>query len=267
MNVEKHRYSKETVIDFSKTKFTSLGDYYFDIYDKETDKTLYQIIITFRNVTDENNFPLPQTYSLIQIKSILRDGEKVENVNINIKNPNTFLAIKHTKENNSILENVYIDLIIDSYERETYSIIDGNLYDEKVDNSKLRIGNHIVFKSNDSFVNQTYKLTNGGKVLIGLSGLDDVYQIPVGTKYRAVATDNKKYREKYDISGIDNVRVAGVTPDSNEIIITNSTQSNPYTGIFYKVGPFVIVIIVAIVGIILLKKMSLKDEKDKKNNK
>lgn len=293
LDVEKHRYTKLANIDFSNTKFSSLGDYYFDIYDVDTNKTLYQVIITFRNVTDDNNSPLPQTYSLIQIKSILKDGEKVENININLKNPNTYITLEHIKDKDSFLENVYIDLVIDSYDNELYTVVDGNLYDsalnkEDKDYSKLKIGNHYVIRQDNEIVVQTYQLTNGGKVYVGrnYTGLlaftkpkfslfpivyaseideNDIYQIPVGTKYKATLTKGKKYREAYEVSGSDDSRVAEIDSSSNRILIKNVTKGNPKTGLFYTIIPFVIVICIAVVGIILLKKMKIKDNnKDEK---
>lgn len=261
LNVENHRYTKKATLDFSNTKFKYLGDYYFDIKEKSSGKSVYQLIVSFRNDTDEDGHPLSQTQSIVQLKS-MATGTKVQNMNINLQNANTFITLEQLHEKNGIDENFYVDLIIDSYNNELYSVLDGNEYDKEIlsgeDGTGAKIGSHIIIKDGSSIVNQTYRLTNGGKILIGQG--NGQYQIPVGTKYKILATNNKNYREKYELSENGDYRMADIDSDENMVTVTNITKSNPHTGLYYTIIPFVILIITSGVGIIIIKKLSIKKD-------
>ena len=247
LNIEKHRYTKTAELDFSNTTFTKLGDYYFDVTDNSTNEVVYQVIVSFRNAVDDEGYPLNKTVSIIQLKS-MKTGSKVGNMNINLQNENTFITLEQLFEKDGINENFYLDVIIDSYNNELYSVLDGQ------DNSK--IGNHIIANDGSSILNQTYRLTNGGKILIGQG--NGKYQIPVGTKYKIVTTENKKYREKYEISDIGEYKVAVSDSNENVVTITNISKGNPNTGLYYTVIPFIILLVAAVSGLIIMKRLSIK---------
>lgn len=261
LNVENHRYTKTASLDFSDAEFDVLGDYYFDVKDKTTDEVVYQLIVTFRVVTDDNNHPESQIYSLVQLKS-MATGEKVQNMNISLQNANTAITLEQLLEKDGINENFYLDVIIDGYNNELYSVVDGNQYDKELeagrDGSNAKIGNHVIINDGENIVNQTYRLTNGGKILIGQG--NGQYQIPVGTRYKIVATDNKNYREKYELSDDGEFRVAVADTGENMVTITNVSKGKPNTGLYYTIIPFILLLVAAGAGIVIMKKLSIKDK-------
>lgn len=274
LNTKTHVYTKKGNIDFSNTTFSQLGDYYFGIFPENSEEELYQVIITLRGVTTDEGYPTGRTYSLIQIKSA--NGEKLSSIDINTQNPSTCITIDKKKNVNSFMERVYVDLYIDSYENDSYDVSDGNALTE--------IGDHYVARTEKgNIIPQTYQLSNDGKIIIGkkctesvamvtriaanegvnnlgVSSTNNGYEIPAGTRYRAEISAEKKYRESYDIDSEGEYRIASENEEENEIIITNVTGSNPKTGVFYTVAPFVIVIVLAILGIVIIKSMSSKDD-------
>ena len=301
LNEYNHIYTKVGKLDFTNTYFNAIGDYFFNIYEENKDEALYQIIVSFRYVTTEEGYTTGRTYSLIQIKSILQNNQKVNEVNINIVNPNTSITVDKKWAVNSFLEKVYVNVFIDSYSSEKYTVLDGNALDEYLNsntNSSIKIGDHLVVRNeNNQIVPQTYKLSKDGKIIIGrkepafvvgkitqlattgdISSLGLPYQtdvnykdnqdnleIPVGTKYKVNFSDEKRYREEYffEVGGGD-FSEAAADPESNLAVVVNLTEKNPKTGIFYNVAPFIIVIVIAIVGIIIIKKTSFKEDDDNK---
>ncbi|MBQ3408641.1 MAG: hypothetical protein IJH12_05520 [Clostridia bacterium] len=292
LNVDTHIYTKTGNLDFSNSYFSKLGDYVFGIYPENSNEELYQVIVTLRGITTEEGYITGKTYSLIQIKSILKNGEKVDTININIKNPNTSITIEKIKEKNSFWEKVYVDLYIDSYENEKYTVLDGNALDESInsqtESSSVKIGNHYVVRDENGIIPQTYKIADDGTVIIGRKYISpiasickiasitmpenlgiskqDEYEIPVGTKYKAVLSSGKQYKEKYEIDTEGEIRITKPNPDDNKVIIRNLTGSNPKTGIFYTVVPFVIILVIATVGVIVIKKTSYKNDDDDEDN-
>ena len=282
LNTNKHVYTKTGNVDLSNAKFSQLGDYIFSIYPENSNQELYQIIVTLRGITKEDGTPLGRNYSLIQIKSLLKNGEKVNSINININNPNTYITIDKKKNVNSFWEQVYVDVYIDSYENERYTVANGNV----LDSSSAKIGNHYVARTEkQNIIPQTYKMANDGKVIIGQKTMGavssilkiastneikkinvskendtDNFEIPAGTKYKVEFSAEKRYREDYDIQGGGEFRVAKENAEENEVKISNVTSGNPKTGVFYTIIPFVIVIALAVVGIIIIKKMSVKSD-------
>lgn len=282
LNINTHTYTKTGNIDLSNTYFSHLGDYIFSIYSEDGKEELYQIIVTLRGITLEDGTPLWKTYSLIQMKSLLQNGEKVNNINLSIKNPNTAIEIDKNKNVNSFWEQVYVDVFIDSYENESYTVIDGN--------SLEKMGNHYAVRTEKgNIIPQTYKLANDGIIIIGrksgtsvgnmlkiasINGFKnlkiaknentDIFEIPVGTKYKAEFSAEKQYRENYDMDGGGEFRVSKENVKDNLVKISNLTTKNPKTGVFYNIMPFAIVIVLAVIGIIVIKKLSVKNEKEEK---
>lgn len=284
LNEAKHAYSKGGNLDFSDTYFNSVGDYYFNICEEDTNTAVYQVIVTFRYITDEKGVSTGRTYSLIQLKS-LPDGKKVDSLNIDILNPNTSITVDKIFNPNSFLEKIYLDVFIDSYKDDIYTVLDGNS-----DNLNSKIGDFIVVRDeNGNIIPQICKLLRGGKIIIGkrdnmISGIaaklategdisnlglsaedmekiESVLEIPAGTRYKVSFSSGKKYREEYAFEGGGGEFVeAGVEPESNEVVLVNVTETNPKTGIFYNVVPFIIVIGLAIIGIIIIKKTSYSDD-------
>ena len=284
LNEAKHSYTKVGNLDFSNAKFNSVGDYYFNVCDEETNTALYQIMVTFRYVTDSNGVPTNKTYSLIQLKSLV-DGKKVDNLNIDVLNPNTSITVDKVFNPNSFLERVYLDVYIDSYKDDIYTVLDGNS-----ENLNSKIGEFVVVRDeNGNIIPQICKFIKGGKIIIGkrddiiagiaasvategdisdlglsaddLEKLESVLEIPAGTKYKVSFSSGKKYREEYAFEGGGGEFVeAGANPEINEVVLVNVTETNPKTGIFYSVAPFVIVITIAIAGIIIIKRTSYKDD-------
>ena len=69
---------------------------------------------------------------------------------------------------------------------------------------------------------------------------------------------NKKYREKYEISDIGEYKVAVSDSNENVVTITNISKGNPNTGLYYTVIPFIILLVAAVSGLIIMKRLSIK---------
>lgn len=257
LNINTHTYTKTGTLDLSDTYFSTLGEYVFGLYQENSNEELFQIIVVLENVTSASGVLLDRTSSLILIKSLLQNGEKVTDININVNNPNTSIRIKKPKNVNAFNEDVYVDVYIDSYDNDIYTLMNGNI----TNNSFFRMGNHYVLKNNNGYIiPQAYKIENDNIIIIGKN--NDTFEIPVGTKYKVALSNDKNYKEKYSLDGGEDYRVAIEDEEENEVKIISITNSNPKTGLFYNIIPFIIVIFVAIIGIIIIKKISVKTDKE-----
>lgn len=241
LNEETHTYTRNGVIDFSKTSFESIGDYYFDLCD-ENGKNIYQIIVSFKYLDGE-------IASQIFTKSVLLHGEKVDKIDINFDNPNTYLQIKKEKDKNAIAEEVFVDVSIYSYNNDSFTILKNN--------QKQGIHN-VIRKENNEIAKQTYSLINDDVITIGK---EDELQVPVGTKYKVEKMD-KNYREQYDVTFDGELRIAQENTEENLTVIKNLTHTNPKTGVFYTVIPFATTIVVAVIGIIIIKKTTSNEDEN-----
>lgn len=256
LNTNTHIYTKTGTLDLSNTYFSTLGEYVFGLFQENSSEEIFQIIVVLQNVTSESGVSLGKTSSLILIKSLLQNGEKVDDININVNNPNTSIRIKKPRNINTFDEDVYVDVYIDSYENDIYTLINGN----ETNNSFIKRGNHYVVKSENGYIiPQAYKIENDNIVIIGKN--DNIFEIPVGTKYKVTLSNEKNYKEKYSLDGGDEYRVAIENEEENEVKIISTTNRNPKTGLFYNIIPFVIVIAIAIIGIFIIKRLSVKSDK------
>ena len=210
-------------------------------------------------------------------------------MNYNVVNPNTYITIDKKKNVNSFWEKIFVDVYIAGYDDDVLDVLNANAYDDVVNsNSGListEIGNHYIARDGSGYiVPQTYIMTDDGKMYIGrkdltsvssiiqLAAVDDVnigsdsveqvdeYEVPVGTMYRVDFSANKQYREEYIQYGIGDFREAQENPEDNMVKIENLRGTNPKTGLFYTVAPFVVVICVAALGILIIKKLSKDDD-------
>ena len=256
LNTKKHVYTKNGSIDFSNTVFSTLGDYYFSVYKDGGSEELYQVIVTLRGITDDNGFPTGKSYSMIQIK-LADSEEKVNSMNYNVVNPNTYITIDKKKNVNSFWEKIFVDVYIAGYDDDVFDVLDANAYDDVVNSHSglisTEIGNHYIARDGSGYiVPQTYIMTDDGKMYIGrkdltsvssiiqLAAVDDVnigsdsveqvdeYEVPVGTMYRVDFSANKQYREEYIQYVIGDFREAQENPEDNMIILYCSSIRSCY---------------------------------------
>ena len=116
-------------------------------------------------------------------------------------------------------------------------------------------------------------LKDGQTVTVGLAENGD-YQIPVGTKFRLAKDRVNKWHTT--INGQDFATeqermewlVAGVDPALNKIIVENLRSFDvPLTGVILNALPFLILVGLAMVGISLIKKVSVNEKSRNKKRR
>ena len=125
-----------------------------------------------------------------------------------------------------------------------------------------------VKSGNDNFVHIYMKDTQ--TVTVGLARNGD-YQVPVGTKYRLIkdkvdkwytTINNQHYATEWEqVAWL----TAGANPAMNKIVVENYRDFDvPLTGVILNALPFVALILMAWLGIVLIKKVGANEKRGKK---
>ena len=87
---------------------------------------------------------------------------------------------------------------------------------------------------------------------------NNINQIPIGTHYSIQKIGSRSWETTYDV--INNYTTTDNDEDNYIIIINRRDYDVAITGVFLDILPFIILIILGIVGLILLRKIGNKDD-------
>ena len=244
-NETSHTYTKTCQIDFSGTTFSEYGDYLFELTSVgDTGKYYVNVFVDNTGYTVD---------SLVGVGDI---SGKESNPNITIPNPNTYIKIdKQVKGDIADLSKDFtFNVKIDGYTGDTYTVV-------KPDSTT---DTYTVARTGTEVTGVNYTIGHNENLTIGKNGT--TMQIPVGTNYTITETsDGYTTTYKYinragatEQTGAVVTDVAMETDTDNEVKFINTKNAEATTGVFYNVLPFMAVIILAVVGIVLMKKTKNK---------
>lgn len=241
------------ILDLAGVTFTKLGNYAFKVTETNSsnqtkyplDDKEYYIYVSVRNELDENNQPTGNFIATLADKAKLSDAEDKVDLKYESNVPLQSVEISKTVTGNMADINEYFafTLTINGLAGTTYTVTgahstDGN---ETVDSSTVNAGANTIY------------LKHGQTITIG--------NLPEGTTYTITETGAADYDTKVDgnngkASGTK--KVTSANTNDNTAFVNNKEETN-LTGIFINIAPFVGLIILAIIGIVLIKKSSDND--------
>lgn len=240
-------YTKTATLDFSGTTFDKLGDYVFDIYPQGNSNGRYEATVQVRN--NEG------TIEAELMSQVLKPSEGTKSADITYTQENKNSYIEITKKVKGDIANVSkkftFNVKIDGYNNNTYTVT-------------APTGNptsHTVTRTGSEITGVEYSIAHNETITIGKDG--SLLQIPVGTKYTITETAEQGYTTTYEYqnrTGSREVSSSTVSDEvdeidnNNKLTFYNTKNAEPATGIVYNVLPFAVILVVAGVGIYLMKK-------------
>ncbi len=270
--------TKTADLDFTNVKFNELGDYYFTIAETgSTDSTTYpvdntktyDVVVSVRNTFEEDGVTPTGTYLVYAVatQGYNSNSETEEKENVLFESASQHTYIELTKKVEGNLGR------LDEYFTYTISISNAKPNETYVISGSSAGANNPTEVTMDASGNGTVtlKLKHNDTITIGKDGTEN--QLPIRTTYTIVETDNN-YQTFIDGSTENNksmsqkttVAVPGVDDDktafntNNKTTYVNKREAGPVTGIFINVMPFVVLIALAFVGIMVIKKTSKKED-------
>lgn len=266
---DSNNYATETAtIDFSGATFTKIGDYKFLVeetgstdtttYPVSTDK--YYIYVQVRNEVDENDIPTGNIVAtLVSQANLTTDLDTKTDIVFPAESNFTNLTLSKTVTGNmaNLDEYFKFKLEINGTSGDEYVILG---QDDTVTYGDTQITTDSTYNVGED--NYVY-LKNGQTITIGTTegGLN---QIKVGTTYKIIeqdATDYETYIDESDVNNKESAeKTASAAEEENATTYENHKEQESITGVFISIAPFVIAILIAVIGIMAIKKSSSKDE-------
>lgn len=236
-------------LDFSGASFTKRGDYKFTIAETSSsnssiypvDDTTYDVYVQVTNELDSEEVPTGNLIATVIPKDELKFTSEPILTNLSLS--------KKVKGNNADI-NEYFEFEI-TFTRAT----NGDKY-KVTGQSKSGAATECTVGSTC-----TVYLKHGETVTVGKDGSLD--QIPVGVSYTITEKGATDYETKVD--GTDGKATPSKTTEessaNNKTEFVNKKTSAVVTGVMLTVIPFIILLVVAGVGIIIIKKLKTKETK------
>ncbi len=281
------------IIDFSHAVFTELGDYYFTItetgstdsntYPLDTKK--YDLVVSVRNVYGSGTTPTGTTIEY----SVADQAYTYDSTNTNVtdtkadvvyqsSSPRTYIELTKNVTGNMGRTDKYFQFDIELTHQNVRVGDVINVYNASetgtYNNGSSRFSTVTVRDVDGKKVITVYA-KHGETIVIGkkIDGSTETCQLPVGTKYTISETDYNSESEPYtttidgtaDNDKISNQKTTVAVGDTNFNTANKTTYVNDrtlpaLTGLFINIMPFVLLVVVAFVGIILIKKTSKKED-------
>lgn len=260
-------------IDFSNTNYTKTGDYYYKITEAAS--------------SNESTFPISkQEYTIIVRVSKTNDvmSKNVISQAIDYNFEKSDIVFTHNALFSYITIEAYADGIaqnLDQYFKYKISIY-GNVGDRYYihgqdsivyfEDKKIYTTNYYEVKPGDDNYVYIY-LKRNQKVTIGLICPEciegSINQIMVGTKYsiEKISANNWNTTVNNDKELNYLELTVGENPDDNVLIINNEKSLDlVFDRLFLNYFPFIILIIFAVIGIIIIKYLNKRNDDDKDDN-
>lgn len=278
--------TQTATLDLSGVTFNELGDYKFVVTETaSSDATTYpvdstnsyEIGISVRNETSDGTDGKPvgtPTGNLVVTLEYAKDlstGTKLDPLNLNFVSASVHTYIEISK-----------NVTGDAARRDEYFPFEITLNHTNVrQGDKISVGvtNGTYYTTGNQYSTETVdankKITVYAKhdqtIVIGKDA-NNVCQLPVGTQY-TIAESNYSPLEPYtttiDGDADDDKTITKTTVavgdtnfnTANKTAYVNNSVLPALTGIFINVAPFVLLIAIAFIGIVLIKKSSKKEDK------
>ena len=278
--------TKTTTLDLSGLKFTKVGDYKFIIKEVSVtdanksypkDETIYYAYVSVRNVVDTTTRELSGNLKATlaaQVKVNDAGGKTDALFQSSLATTYIELSNKITGDRADDAEYFEFTLSIPGTTNDVYTITGAHSTNGTSD---VATSNYVVGTTTKIY------LKGGQTVTIGKNG--NVYQIPVGTDYNITEVGATSYKTYIDGSTTDNqvmtqkttlaeptvANPSSKTPEedaalaafdaANKTSYVNNWEQDVLTGLFVNYWPFVLLVGLAVIGIVAVKKSS-KEEKE-----
>lgn len=254
-NVKGHNniVSYDYEIDFSNVHYTNYGIYKYLIEEiSSSDMQNYSI--------SNEKYYIYVLYGSAGITSVygqaynVTDNSKSDLI-FNHNHNYTNIKITNTTEGKLSKTDEYFKfkLVINGKVGDRY-YIDGQDPIIKFNKKNINTSNYYTVKDKDNFV--YIYLKKDQSITIGTE--NNINQIPIGTHYSIQKIGSRSWETTYDV--INNYTTTDNDEDNYIIIINRRDYDVAITGVFLDILPFIILIILGIVGLILLRKIGNKDD-------
>lgn len=264
-------------LDFSSVTFDELGDYQFTVTETaSTDATRYPIdstktyyvYVSVRNELDGTNTPTGNL--VVTLLDQVKNNNTGDKTNLYFESTveQTYIELSNRVTGNMARKDVYFPYTISFtddrlIEGDKFDVIGGSYASNP---SQLTVGaTNVVY------------LKHGETITIGRTSAG-LNQIPIGVKYditEGTDTKSEEYHTYIDGSTTDTkvmtqkttvkVPTAGNETEetafntNNKTAYVNNRETSVVTGIFINVAPFALLIALAFVGIVIIRKTSKKE--------
>lgn len=258
VELEDNTLTNQIDIDFSNTIFQTPGTYRYGLTQKSSSddniilaKKRYEIYV---NVTNENGI------LKTDVSPLVYDFEEEAKKELEYTN---------TMDYTNIVIESKVDGDYKNQDKDTYFkykiIINGTIgskytitgQDEEViyKNEKIETANEYIVKEDEDNYVYIY-LKDNQKVIIGINELE-FNEIPKKIDYSITEIDGSQWETTINDEKTKTKNFK--TTDKNNILIINKRDfDNAVTGLFYKVGPFILLLVISIFAIILYIKHANK---------
>ncbi len=282
-------------INETAVKFDEVGDYRFKITESASDDPTtypvdatnsYEICISVRNKTNANGNPTGELEVKLEYVKDLTKGNTLndatgklniyptsgdpETLKFESESVHTYIEISKEVKGNMARRDVYfpfeITLTHTNVKQGDVISVSNKAADGEYYNAEARYSTVTVGEGNKI----TVYAKHGETIVIGQTS-DGSNQLPLGVNYTIVEgkdSTNEVYETFIDTSTEDNKTASKTTVatsdtsfnTANTTKYVNKKVADPITGIFYNIMPFVLLIAVAILGIVLIKKSKKEEE-------
>lgn len=260
-----HIATQTGVLDFTNATFSKVGDYKFLVEETSSTDSLtypvsndkYYVYIQVRNELDSSNIPTGNLVAtLVSQANLTTNPTEKTDIVFPAESNFTHVILKNNVTGNMADPDEYFKFKID---------IDGNIGDQYVisgqDNTVNYNGTEITTNSIYTVGEDNYVyLKSGQTVTVGFTA-DGINQIKVETEYQITEEDAITYIDgSTEPSKISNVKLTDSNSANNITNFVNNKEEQSLTGLFINIAPYVLIVVIAIIGIITVMKFS-------KNNK
>ena len=260
-DIENKNAIKTYTLDFKDVNYTKLGRYEYvvseisssneEVYPIDTNK--YTIVVNVVNELDDNNEPTGNKIIDVLGLAFFNDGSGKSNI-VFETNPLTYMTLSKKVTGDLSDANEYFKFKIDISEGDNY-LIKGQ--DEVVNyNGEIINTSNTYNASSDNYV----YLKHGQSLTIGLDDNNNMH-IPSNTEITIEELESENYKTFINNSNTPRKSIflnALNTPQSNTISYVNNYESNVLTGLFVNNAPYIILVILSIVGFVLIRKKAVK---------
>ena len=260
--------SASTVLDFSSTNYTTVGDYYYTITESSTSDAAnypktsetYSAIVSVRYAVDANNVPTGDLVATVAAQ-IEKAGTK-QDAEIETGSSRTHIEVSQEVKGNSADVNKCFKYAVNIPAKGTIALA-GDTYTITSNSSCTGNSANVVVGSDSNYIN----LKHGDTVTIGLDGTTN--QMPLGVDYTIQLQDKFGYEDPV----FDGTQQSSLsTPSKSTVALTDSSFNSatktaasleknisPKTGVFVSVFPFVILAAIAGAGTIYVTSKAKKN--------
>ena len=271
-NVSSNIATGTTDISFKTTTFSELGDYYFTVTEIASsnatnfpvDTHVYRIVASVRNQLDSNNIPTDKYVVTLAANSVDANDNKADAAGANAFTSaaaRTYIEVSQSvsgnmsKKSDCFTYTLTIPAVAaiapagDAYTVDSNSTCSGSSATVTVGGTSNKIA-----------------MKHGDTITIGKNGATS--QMPIGLSYSIKLDDAKGYQSTYfdEVASVDKTMAAKTTVaqnasdfnTKNKTAIRNDKYAEPNTGVLMDLWPFVLLVLLAGVGVFFIINKTAK---------